>query len=205
MVAVDESQLTEKQARQLVDRYLADALGPAYVSSTTTDQAERWSFLVQYQDPRLPQPCIVGRVFVNGDSFTIRNGEIGSVIPLTSEQLQEICETAAWEVARRRGELARNEKGYLSRHQARRLARRWLDQHLSMKFGATGGQWVSRNPPVWQFSIEFNLQDVHLESLGVMTVDAQTGAVTPLSLEQLDHLREHVRVAIQLHSQTAAI
>jgi hypothetical protein len=67
-----------------------------------------------------------------------------------------------------------------------------------MKFSAAGGQWLSRNPPLWQFTIEFTLQAVQLESLGVITVNAQTGAVTPLSAEQINHLREHTCAAIQL-------
>lgn len=78
------------------------------------------------------------------------------------------------------------------------MARRWLDQHLSMKFSATGGQWLPLNSPLWQFTIEFTLQAVPLQALGVITVNAQTGVVTPIPVEQLDHLREHVRAAIEL-------
>jgi hypothetical protein len=197
-VTINERQKSEPKVRRAVDHYLAVALGPAYSSSNVSQQTAGWSVLIRYQNPLLPQPCIVGRIFVNEAFLVRRNGTVGLNTLLTAEQLQEIWETSAWEVARQRGELARNEDGYLSRHQARRLARRWLDQHLSMKFSAAGGQWLSRNPPLWQFTIEFTLQAVQLESLGVITVNAQTGTVTPLPVEQLDHLREHVGAAIQL-------
>jgi hypothetical protein len=198
IVTLDERHRIEQKVQDAVDHYLAVALGPAYSSSNVSQQTAGWSVLIRYQNPLLPQPCIVGRIFVNEAFLVRRNGTVGLNTLLTAEQLQEIWETSAWEVARQRGELARNEDGYLSRHQARRLARRWLDQHLSMKFSAAGGQWLSRNPPLWQFTIEFTLQAVQLESLGVITVNAQTGTVTPLPVEQLDHLREHVGAAIQL-------
>jgi hypothetical protein len=198
IVTLDERHRIEQKVQDAVDHYLAVALGPAYSSSNVSQQTAGWSVLIRYQNPLLPQPCIVGRIFVNEAFLVRRNGTVGLNTLLTAEQLQEIWETSAWEVARQRGELARNEDGYLSRHQARRLARRWLDQHLSMKFSAAGGQWLSRNPPLWQFTIEFTLQAVQLESLGVITVNAQTGAVTPLSAEQINHLREHTRAAIQL-------
>lgn len=195
-LTINEQQGSERKVRNTVDYYLAGALGPAYSASHLSQQTAGWSILIRYQNPLLPQPCIVGRVFVDKDFLSTRNGTVDLTTPLTAEHLQEIRETAAWEVARQRGELARNEDGYLSRHQARRLARRWLDQHLSMKFSAAGGQWLPSNPLLWQFTIEFTLQTVQLKSLGVITVNAQTGAVTPLSVEQLDHLREHVRAAI---------
>ena len=198
IVTLDERHRIEQKVQDAVDHYLAVALGPAYSSSNVSQQTAGWSVLIRYQNPLLPQPCIVGRIFVNEAFLVRRNGTVGLNTLLTAEQLQEIWETSAWEVARQRGELARNEDGYLSRHQARRLARRWLDQHLSMKFSAAGGQWLSRNPPLWQFTIEFTLQAVQLESLGMIIVNAQTGAVTPLSAEQINHLREHTCAAIQL-------
>ncbi|MEZ4866646.1 MAG: hypothetical protein R3C14_35330 [Caldilineaceae bacterium] len=204
-IAVTSNHLmVEAQVRQRVDHYLAEALGTAYTSSTATARSRRWSFLIAYQDVALLQPCIVGNVYAQQQDIGLNN-DVASIIPLTAEQIREIRETAAWEVARRHGELARTEDGYISRHQARRLARRWLDQHLSMKFSATGGQRLPSKPPVWQFLIEFNLQDVRLEQLGVIDVNAQTGAVTPLPDEQLDHLREQVRATIQLCPSTAAI
>lgn len=204
IIAINECQGTVQAVSKDVDRYLVTALGPAYTASNPTQQAGGLTFLIRYQDGLLPQPCIVGRILVNKDYPATHNGTAGLMKLLTKEQVQEIRETAAWEVARQRGELARNEDGYLSRHQARRLARRWLDQHLSMKFSATGGQWLPLNPPLWQFTIEFTLQAVPLQALGVITVNAQTGVVTPIPVEQIDHLREHVRAAIQLCAPSPA-
>jgi hypothetical protein len=205
IATIEARTLTETDVRQTVDRYLANVLGPAYSSSTATRHAGSWSFLIRYQDAALPQPSIVGRLQVNEQGSSPFNGATEAIIPLTDQQIQEICETAAWEVARRKGELARNRDGYISRQQARRVARYWLDQHLSMKFGANDGRLLPLNPPAWQFSIYFSLRDVHWEPLGSIEVNAQTGAVIPLDPEQLHNLREHVRAAIQLCPQTAAV
>ena len=83
-------------------------------------------------------------------------------------------------------------------------SRRWLDQQLAMKYSASGGLWIPLDPPVWQFSIAFSLQDVHLDPLGVIDVNAQTGTVLPLSTHQLNHLRERVRAVIQHRQPVAA-
>ena len=125
------------------------------------------------------------------------------MIPLTSDQLREVRECADWEVARTRGELARDVDGYVSRHQANRLARRWLDQHLANEICCKGGIFIPLATPVWQFSIAFSLSDLHLEPLGVIDVDAQTGDVKPLNNDQLENLRGRVRVVIQHRTPTA--
>jgi len=73
---------------------------------------------------------------------------------------------------------------------------------LAMKFGASDGLFILLDPPLWQFSINFHLQDLHLAPLGVINVDAQTGAVHPLPDDQLDNLRERVCAVIQPRAQT---
>jgi hypothetical protein len=191
--------VSQVDAQHAVGAYLANTLGAAYRAVSGTYEHGLWSFLILYHCAGVNQPCIVGRVAVNAQG-TFGHGD---VIPLTEDQLREVRECADWEMARFRGELSRDADGYVSRHQARRLARRWLDQHLAMKYGASGGIFIPLAAPVWQFSIYFNLQDLHLEPLGVIDVDAQTGDVKPLNNDQLENLRERVRVIIQ-HRAPAA-
>jgi hypothetical protein len=181
------SEITLAQTRRMVDAYLRRVLGPDYLCAPAEN-----GFFIQCHRADVTQPCIVGRVPV----------EAGAVRPLSDDQLQEIRECAEWAAARVRGELARDTDGYVLRHQARRLARRWLDAHLSMKFRATGGVFIPVAPPVWQFSISFNLPTLHLAPLGVIDVNALTGEVVALDDRQLATIRERVRAVIQ-HQQLA--
>ncbi len=188
--------VSQAEAHETAGAYLMAVLGVDYAATNGTYAQGRWHFLIGCQRTNVNQPCIVGRVAVDAQT--------GSVITLPADQLRETRECADWEVARLRGELARDADGYVSRHQARRLARRWLDQQLAMKYSASGGLWMPLDPPVWQFSIAFSLQDVHLDPLGVIDVNAQTGTVIPLSAHQLNHLRERVRAVIQHRQPVAA-
>lgn len=201
---LDRPMTTTPTASQLdaqcaADAYLTQILGAEYRAVSGADEQEGWSFLIRWHPAGVQPPCIVGRVSVKA------RGTFGrvEVTPLTADQVREVCECAEWEKARVRGKLARDAAGYVSRHQARRLARRWLDQHLAMKYGANDGIFIPLSPPVWQFSICFRLQNLHLEPLGVIDVDAQTGAVKPLNNDQLENLRERVRAVIQ-HRTPAA-
>jgi hypothetical protein len=193
---VNPPRVSEDAAQRAADTYLADALGPEYHATNGAYQRDRWTFFICCRRTDLQHSCVVGRVSIDART--------GVVLPLTGDQLREVREVVDWEVARGQGELARDANGYLSRHQARRLARRWLDQHLSMKYGASGGLLIPLDPPVWQFSITFRLQALHLEPLGLIDVDAVSGAVKPLTTEQLAILQERVRAVIQSEAPTAA-
>ncbi|MFZ4658124.1 MAG: hypothetical protein ACOYNY_14000 [Caldilineaceae bacterium] len=107
-IAINERQSNAQQISSEVDCYLATVLSSAYSSCNPTEQAAGWSLLIRYQNALVPQPCIVGRVLVNKDYLTTPNGTAGLMKLLTAEQIQEIRETAGWEVARQRRELARN-------------------------------------------------------------------------------------------------
>jgi hypothetical protein len=187
--------ISEADAQRAAQAYLTEALGAEYAATRGAYVNGRWDLSIRCTRAGVKQPCVVGRLSIDAQT--------GTVIPLTSEHLREIRECAEWEAARVRGELARDAAGYVSRHQARRLARRWLDRHLAMKYGASDGLLIPLAPPVWQFSIYFSLQDVYLEPLGLIDVDAMTGDVKPLSDEQLESLRERVRAVIQ-HQEPAA-
>lgn len=192
--------ISQADAQRTANTYLLNTLGAEYCAVSGAYENGLWSFLIHCHQADVNQPCIVGRVSVAAHGTWGRGG----VIPLTEEQIREVRECANWEAARVRGELARDEHGCVSRHQARRLARRWLDQHVAMKYDAGGGIFIPLDSPVWQFSINFNLRDFRLEPLGVIDVDAQTGDVKPLSNDQIQTLRERVRAIIQSRQSSAA-
>jgi hypothetical protein len=191
--------VSQADPQRAADAYLTHTLGAGYSAVSGVYEHECWSFLIRWHRATLPQPCIVGRVSVRLQEAL---GRV-AVIPLTEDQLREVRECADWERARVQGELARDASGYVSRHQARRLARRWLDRHLALKYDASGGILLPLATPIWQFSICFGLQELHLEPLGVIDVDAQTGEVKPLKLDQLENLRERVCAVIQHNTPTA--
>lgn len=183
------------EARRSVDTYLIETLGREYRSSHLQKMGSHWSFIVCYDCGDLPQPCPVGRVIVDAKT--------GDLTLPTEEQVREISECAAWQIAHHHGQLARDGDNYLLRHQARRLATQWLDANLSMNFSASGGLFIPLGSPIWQFSISFDLGDMHIHPLGVLDVDAISGTIEPLTNDQLNRLQERVGALIR-HQELAA-
>jgi hypothetical protein len=181
--------VSQDMARRSAQTYLADVLGANYDTGSSYYEKNCWVFSIRGSYVDVKQSFVVGHISIDAQT--------GAVISLTPDDLREIRECTEWEAARLRGELARDAAGYISRHQARRLARRWLDHHLSMKYGASGGLLIPLEPPVWQFSVYFHLHDVYLEPLAIIDVDARSGEVKPLSDEQLAIVQERVRAIIQ--------
>ena len=130
--------VSQTDAQRTADAYLTTTLGSESRAVSGTCEQDGWSFLIRCHRAATHQPCIVGRLSVNVQTPFGHT----RVIPLTSDHLREVRECADWGVARTRGELARDVDGYVSRHQARQLARRWLDQHLAMKYAAKGGIFI---------------------------------------------------------------
>ena len=185
----DQTPQTMHTASSRVNHYLSSTLGNEYIGGAVSHSSTTSSALIRCNRDGLPARCFVGRVYV--DSQT------GCPIPLTPEQIREIRECADWYAARMRGELARDDRGYVSQHQSRRLASQWLDRHLSMKFYASGGIFFPLQEPLWQYSIAFKLRHLHLEPLGLIEVDALTGDVEPISHERLQMIKERVHAVIR--------
>ena len=187
----------ELRMRELADVYLTQFLGTEYRCDAVSQQHNNsLTFFICYTDVENEQTPVVGRINVNP--------AMAAVQPLTAEQLCEIRECAAWEKARRKGELARNADGYILRHQARRLARRWISAQLGMNFSVTGGIFVPLAAPIWQFAIAFHLEDLRLDPLGTMDVNALSGEVNPLSKTQLKTLEERVHAIVRYQELATA-
>jgi hypothetical protein len=188
--------LTEAQARAQVNRYLTQRLGAAYSAGHSYLRDGRWCFMVSYQPADLSHALAVGVVTV--DVAT------GRVNELTEDQLRNLRETGVVQAAQARGELARDEQGYVLRSHARIKASVWISDRVDLKVGANGGIFLPLDPPVWRFSIDFHLEDTHLDPLGVIDVDAKTGQVVPLTNEQIQAIRGCVRAVKQFQALAPA-
>jgi hypothetical protein len=185
-----EQHITEPQARATVARYLTHALGVEYGPGHSEHRNGCWCFMILCRRNDMNRTPAVGVITV--DAAT------GQVVPLTDEQLRNVKEAGAVQAAQARGELARNEQGYVVRAHARIKASVWISDQVDLKVGATGGAFLPLDPPVWRFAIDCQLEDVHLDPLGVIDVNAKTGQVVPLTDEQLEAIRGCVRAAKQL-------
>ena len=179
----------EVEARRNADIYLTNKLGLTYGTGHGYLRDGCWCFMVTCRDHEQNHPLVVGVISVNATT--------GQVNQLTGEQMRNLQEASAVQAAQARGELARDEQGYVLRYHARIKASVWISDHTDLKVGASGGALLPLDPPIWRFSIDLNLADEHLEPLGVIDVDADTGQVVPLTTKQLQLIRECVRAAKQ--------
>jgi len=179
-----------------VNEYLTKTLGLEYTSGTSIDSPIATAVHIRCQRADLPALAIVGRLQLET--------ETSQVIPLSSEEIREIHECTAWYAARRRGELARDENGYILRQQGRRLASQWLDDHLSMKFYASGGLFIPIEHPLWQYNIVFKLKNLKIEPIGLIEVNAYSGEIEPIHSEQLQNIRERTHAIIRHQKPSSA-
>lgn len=185
LTAILDRSLTEGQVRTAVDHYVQSVLGPTYQTGNSARRNGQWHFTVLCHRDDMSRTPAVG--FVAVDAAT------GQVTPLTDEQLHNLREAGAVQAAQERGELARDEQGYVLRYHAHIKANVWISNLIDLKVGVRDGVFLPLDKPVWRFAIDFSLADKHLDPLGVIDVDAQTGQVIPLTDEQLQSIRGCVR------------
>jgi predicted transcriptional regulator len=131
------------------------------------------------------------------------NTQTGAVIHLTNDEIRAVREKAAILEARQQGVLPIDKHGYILSEYARRRASSYLDEHLSMFYGATNPVFVAGEPPVWQVTVVFQMYDEGPFTLGVLDVDAKTGDPIPLSTRQIKRILERTR-AITRHQTSPA-
>lgn len=187
---------TEGQARILVDRYLADTMGPAYGAGPCRLQNGRMYFRIKCKRNDMHRAPIVG-----GIAFDLETGQIAE---LPSEQICNFRESSEVQAAHDRRELARGEDGFVLRLQARIKASVWISDRVDLKVSAKGGVFLPLDTPIWRFSLCFHREAIHLELLGVIDVNAQTGEVIPLPEVQLQSIRESVNAALRAQKQATA-
>ena len=181
--------------QQIANAYLSTMVGPAYRVGQSVLRQGQWHCRVLCQRPDLQRTPIVGSITVD-----VKTGQVN---PLTADQVRDLREAGAVQAAQARGELARDEEGYILRYHARIKATVWISDQTDLKVGATGGVFLPLDPPIWRFAIDFHLAETYLNPLGVIDVNAQTGQVIPVTTDLLHNIRGCVRAA-QRHQTLAA-
>ena len=181
--------------QQIANAYLSTMVGPAYSVGQSVLRQGQWHCRVLCQRPDLQRTPIVGSITVD-----VKTGQVN---PLTADQVRDLREAGAVQAAQARGELARDEEGYILRYHARIKATVWISDETDLKVGATGGVFLPLDPPIWRFAIDFHLAETYLNPLGVIDVNAQTGQVIPVTTDLLHNIRGCVRAA-QRHQTLAA-
>jgi len=184
-------QITEPEARLAADQYLSTVLGSEYsAGQSSTRENGYWQFAVLCKRSDMPRVPTVG--FLTVDATT------GQVDELSADQLREMRESGAVQAAHEgHGALARDGEGRILRRQARIKAQAWASNHIGMKVGVIGGDLVAGNPPRWRFPIVCHLNNLVLEPLDTVDVDAHTGWVMPLSDSRIQAVREDISAAIR--------
>lgn len=183
-------------AQALADRYLATILDTNYRAMNGFFGNAHWYFLIRYQNAE--------HELIGTGAKLVVDVERQTVIALTNEQIQDLAESPAVFTAQVQGTLARDPQGYVLRYQAKRIATAYLREHLSMHYSATGGLLMPLHPPVWQFSISFQMPRIgEVVPLGLLDVNAQTGEAIPLRNAQLQQIRRRVDALIK-HRELAS-
>lgn len=182
--------------QQIANAYLSTMVGPAYRVGQSILRQGQWHCRVLCQQPDLQRMPIVGSITIDAKTCQVN--------PLTADQVRDFREAGAVQAAQARGELARDEEGYILRYHARIKATVWISDETDLKVGATGGVFLPLDPPVWRFAIDFYLGDRHLTPLGVIDVNAQTGQVMPVTTDLLHNIRGCVRAAQRDQTLAAA-
>jgi hypothetical protein len=188
--------IREATARQRASRYLTQTLGAPYGLGAGFMRHGRWVFPVMSEQHTAHPAPMVGVLEVDAQS--------GQLEPLSAAQIADMQEAGAVQAAQARGELARNEQGYVLRSHARIKASVWISDRVDLKVGASGGAWIPFDNPIWRFSISLHQEGEDLEPLGTIDVDATSGRVHPLTTEQIQAIQESVRAAKQHQALAAA-
>lgn len=128
----------------------------------------------------------------------------GAVLPLTDQEIQVMREKAAVIAARVQGRLPTTQDGFIVGEYARRCATTYLNEVLTLFFGATDPIFIPDNPPQWRFMIEFKMYDIGPFTVGTLAVDARNGDIFPLTTSQIKQIQERTSAIIGHPASTAA-
>lgn len=131
--------------------------------------------------------------------------EAGQVLPWTADETRLVQEKAAFLRARRQGTLPLGEDGYIVREYARRQANSYLSMQLGLQVVAIDPVLILLDRPIWQCTIE--LRSPRLETMGtfgMIDVDAYSGAVIPLTDDQIQQLKKRSNVTPEIPIEPTA-
>lgn len=169
--------------------YLYEMLGNQYHATQPIQTKVGWQCLIQFCVTETGKTVLAGQIDLDGKT--------GHVIPLGSMTLREIQERVIVRLAKEKGEVARNEDGYILPYLARIKVNGYLTDFVTMFANAAGEPtWHDGDPPRWRFQIVLRLrgQDNGVP-FGHVDVDALTGTILPLSNEQISSLQKRANYA----------
>lgn len=156
-----------------------------------------WRFLIQFNSAELARPLICATIQVDSRQQM--------AVPLTKTQIQEAQERTQLALGEARNEQPETDKTF-SLLAAKRVANRYLSDHVGFFFTTTAGIFIPVTPSVWQFLIQFRLpKSGDIGIFGTLDVDAQTGVVIPLPQTQILTIQRRANaIARSQTHQTAA-
>jgi hypothetical protein len=166
---VGESNL--EVATKVAAEYIAATLGNSFSVGTIQPMETTWRVQIQGTQPEAETPFVVGSLSVDKMN--------GQVVPLTASQISDIRERLLLFAAHRRGEMARDNYGYLLPSQAKVKAAAYAADHIAF-FARAEGQptWITGTPPYWRVTITLNLRGLDRAcELGFVEVNAVSGEV----------------------------
>lgn len=181
-------------AKQQIGKMLGDAYGVGKGQQLPNGD---WRFLIQFHSAELTRPLICATIQVDSRQQM--------AVPLTKTQIQEAKERTQLALQEVRDEQPVIDETF-SLLAAKRVANRYLSDHVGFFFTATEGIFIPVTPPVWQFLIQFRLpQSGALGIFGTLDVDAQSGVVIPLPQTQILTIQRRANaIARSQTHQTAA-
>lgn len=187
--------ISQVEARQVAQQYVAAQIDPRF--AVTNGE--------HYNSPALGRACWRFIICQEQDplSALMVDAQTGQIVALTPAEIQVVREKAAIYTARKQGVLPMNEQGYVLGEYARREASSYLDDNLSLFYGAVDPVFIQNALPIWQVTIVFKMYDQGPFILGVMDVNAKTGEPLPLSPNQIKRIRERTRAIIRSSSSSS--
>lgn len=92
----------------------------------------------------------------------------------------------------------------LSADQATRKANGYLVMEVGMFFGAKDPVFLPLTRPVWQVMVYFQMYDVGPLNVGFLDVDAITGQVIPLPVDQIETMLDKADAFVICYSPATA-
>ena len=169
--------LTLEDAGTIADEYIKSVFGDNHYTCEGNEIDGGIVFLVACSRDDVKKDLGAGHVTV------LDSGEVKT---LSEDRIRDIKETGETRAAQKRKELARDEDGHVLRYHARINATSWLANNVDHKIGAKDGFFVPIDSPIWRFAVyDFALLSDDIQ-LGVIDVDAVTGAVLKPDDEEIE-------------------
>ncbi len=124
------------------------------------------------------------------------DAQTGAILAPTDKEIQTMREKATVIAARVEGRIPTTQDGFIVGEYARRRATTYLNQVLTLFFGAVNPVFVPDNPPQWHVMIEFKMYDIGPLTVGTLAVDARNGDIFPLTTSQIKQIQEHTSAVI---------